>query len=85
MYLKGVLESKISNHNLDLRNHGHGSQSHFCPNPVFELVGVATSAGGIICAFLLLFGLTLTSLDQTKYRNDTAYTYVHNKPVTIWR
>ena len=51
----------------------------------FELVGVTTSAGGIICTFLLLFGLTLTSLDQTKYRNDTAYTYVHNKPVTIWR
>ena len=46
----------------------------FCPNPVFELVGVATSAGGIMCTFLLLCGLTLISLDQIKYKNDTDYT-----------
>ena len=58
MYLKAVLGLKISNHNLVLRNHDHGSQSHFCPNPIFELVGVAISAEGIICTSLLLFGLT---------------------------
>ena len=45
----------------------------FCPNPVFELIGIATSAEGIIRTFLLLYGLTLISLDQTKYRNDTDY------------
>ena len=28
----------------------------FCPNPVFELVDVATSAGGIICTFWCFFG-----------------------------
>ena len=38
-----------------------------------------------MCTFLLLCGLTVISLDETKYRNDTDYTYVHNKPVTIWR
>ena len=26
--------------------------------------------------FLLILGLTLISLDQTKYKNDTDYTYV---------
>ena len=33
---------------------------------------------------LLLCGLTLISLDQTKYRIDTDYTYVHTKPATNW-
>ena len=35
--------------------------------------------------FVLFCGLTIISLDQTKYRNDTDYTYVYYKPVTIWR
>ena len=35
--------------------------------------------------FFAALWVHLKTLDETKYRNDTDNTYVHNKPVTIWR